>query len=90
MTAEEHNHVQQLEATVKRNRRRIVALKADRVVARQAIDQLLRACEALMPGLRHSAVQDYALLNDAPRAGRAALARLAEGDDEPCARRPRG
>jgi hypothetical protein len=50
-----------------------------------AAPELLEACkkqaaliEALMPGLKHIAVQDYALVNDAPMAAEAAIAK-AEG-----------
>lgn len=40
----------------------------------EALQMMMRAFESLMPGLRHIAVQDYALLNDAPLAARKALA----------------
>jgi len=39
-----------------------------------ALEGMLRVQDALMPGLRHIAVQDYALINDAPIAARAAIA----------------
>jgi len=38
-----------------------------------ATRDLLKAHEALMPGIRYIAVQDYALQNDAPRAAREAI-----------------
>jgi hypothetical protein len=40
----------------------------------KALEKLLRAYEMLMPGIVHIAVQDYALINDAPREARKALA----------------
>ena len=40
----------------------------------EALEKMLEVYEALMPGLRHIAVQDYALLNDAPMAARQAIA----------------
>lgn len=44
-----------------------------------ALEDMLRVQDALMPGVRYIAVQDYALLNEAPMRARAALA-LAKGE----------
>lgn len=41
-----------------------------------AMRKMLEAYESLMPGLRYIAVQDYAILNEAPIAARKALAKL--------------
>ncbi len=38
-----------------------------------ALKLMVRAYESLLPGLRHIAVQDYKLINDAPVAARNAL-----------------
>ena len=38
--------------------------------AREVINGLMDVIEALMPGLRHIAVQDYAAINDKPLAAR--------------------
>ncbi len=44
----------------------------------EGLRSLLAAYESILPGVRHIAVQDYQLLNDAPCAARAAIAK-AEG-----------
>lgn len=44
----------------------------------KALQQMRCAHEALMPGLRHIAVQDYALQNDAPVAAICLLQELGE------------
>jgi hypothetical protein len=38
-----------------------------------ALEKLLRAYDSLMPGLAHIAVQDYALINEAPLEARRAI-----------------
>lgn len=43
-----------------------------------SVQQLLKAHEALMPGLRHIAVQDYALQNEAPLNANKLLRELGE------------
>ncbi len=43
-----------------------------------ALKQMLKVQEALMPGIRYISVPDYALLNDAPIAARAAIAAAGE------------
>lgn len=45
---------------------------------RQALTDLLRVIDMLMPGVRYIAVQDYAALNDVPIAARKLLQRLTE------------
>ena len=64
-------HKVALEATAK--------MYAEAVIVRDAaLDALVlmqRALASTMPGVRHIAVQDYAVLNDAPLAAAAALKR---------------
>lgn len=69
---------------------RIAALKAEVAALREerdalaakvealadALERMLDVQEALMPGLAHIAVRNYAEVNEAPIAARAALARL--------------
>lgn len=43
-----------------------------------ALKMLLKAYESVLPGLRYIAVQDYAIINDAPVAAERAIAK-AEG-----------
>jgi len=43
---------------------------------KKVIEDLLRVIEDLMPGVRHLALQDYAILNDAPLAAREHLAEM--------------
>lgn len=47
-----------------------------------ALKKMLKVQEALMPGLRHISVPDYALINEAPIEARAAIA-YAEGNPIP-------
>lgn len=42
----------------------------------KVLSDLLRSHEALMPGVRFIALQDYALLNDAPIEAKRLIARL--------------
>ena len=49
-------------------------LRAEVERLREALTDMLRLCESLMPGVRYIALQDYALLNEAPIKARAALA----------------
>lgn len=44
-------------------------------------EKLLKAYDSLMPGLRHIAVQDYMLINEAPLEMRTVLAKLKGGSD---------
>lgn len=61
---------------------RYVAVSAERLAAMEraveaaadALRRMLAVQDALMPGVRHIAVQNYVELNDAPIAARAALA----------------
>lgn len=45
----------------------------------EALESLLRGFDSLMPGLAHIAVQDYALINEAPIRARAAIRKAKEG-----------
>jgi hypothetical protein len=45
----------------------------------QATEMLLRLVHDMMPGVRHIALQDYQLLNEAPIKGELALAKAKEG-----------
>ena len=42
----------------------------------KAVREMLLAYESLLPGLRYIAVQDYALINEAPLLARKALAKV--------------
>lgn len=46
----------------------------------KALEKLLRAYDSLMPGLAHIAVQDYALINEAPIEARKAIAAVRKAD----------
>lgn len=52
---------------------RVIALMAENERLRAVIRRLLAVNDALMPGVKFIAVQDYAELNDAPVAARAEL-----------------
>lgn len=52
------------------------ALIAERDELAEALRRMLAVYEALMPGVRYIAVKNYAELNDAPLAARAALAKV--------------
>lgn len=51
---------------------RLIAAAPDML---DALKRMLAVYEALMPGLRHIAVRDYAEINDAPLAARKAIAK---------------
>ena len=55
------------------NEQRIAALEAEVADLLAVIPRLLRVIEALMPGLKHIAIEDYQELNEAPIAARDAL-----------------
>lgn len=68
-----------LEATIAARDAEIAAIKRE---ACDSIHGLLSLVEALMPGLRHIAVQDYAAVNDEPLKARAFLEKHKEKTDE--------
>lgn len=45
-----------------------------------ALKMLLRATDQMLPGVKYIACQDYAILNDAPIAARAAIAKAEKGE----------
>ena len=61
------------------NEQRIEALEVEVADLLAVIPRLLRVIDALMPGLKHIAIEDYQELNEAPIAARAAEAAAKEG-----------
>ena len=56
--------------------RNVEAKSLEREVALvAALERMLQVQDALMPGIRHISVPDYALINDAPMEARAAIAK---------------